>query len=417
MSDRRPSVVFLARWLGFPNGMAESSRVRLLGRALVEEGARVLVLSTGVSERPPVVENVVSRGMHRGVAFEYSTGQTIRSDSFTVRRVVEAVGWARAVTRLCLMKSRGDLDCVYLWWHGMSREPSRRMVLMGLRLLRVPVVIELNELPWQLEHQRVRGIRRRSHLSDVNGVVAISNRLAAWARREACRLGSDAKVLEIPVVVDVYEQEAGDYPAGDPVLLLAAASQYSETIHFVLEAMNTVWEAFPSTRLMITGVHPSAPSANWFRDMVAREELDDRVDVVGYVPRQRLLSLYAEAHALLIPLFDDPVSVARFPTKIGEYLAAGRPVVTSSVGEITRYMRDGSTAFIAPPGEAALYGAKICEVLADRPSAAKVGRSGRRLAEESFHYAVYGPVLRSFFSEVAAEAQLCRSARNAVVVE
>lgn len=400
------SVVFLARWLGFPNGMAESSRVRLLARSLVEQGARVTVLSTGVSERPPIVENVLARGVHRGVAFEYTTGRTVRADSFIVRRAVELVGWVRAISRLRSLKARGELDCVYLWWHGMGREPSRRVVLAGLRLLRVPVAIELNERPWQLRGDQPHAAHRRSHLAGVDGVVAISSLLAAWAQREASRLARRVAVLEIPIVVDVAEQDVTDYPTSTPVLLLAAAPQYRDTILFALDAMQTVWRAFPSARLVVTGVHPTMRSAGWLRDVMARGDLDERVQVVGYVSRGELLRLYAAAHALLIPLFDDADSTARFPTKIGEYLAAGRPVVTSDVGEITRYLSDGSTAFVAPPGDAAFFGEKICEVLSDRSHAAAVGVAGRSLAEEAFQYALYGPMLYRFFDTMAARASL-----------
>ena len=370
------------------------------------------VLSTGVSERPPIVENVAARGVYRGVAFEYTTGRTVRADSFIVRRAVELVGWARAISRLTTLKARGDLGCVYLWWHGMSREPSRHFVLAGLRLLRVPVAIELNERPWQLRDGQRRAEYRQSHLSGVDGVVAISSCLAAWAREEASRLARRVAVLEIPIVVDVAEQEVTDYPTSTPVLLLAAAPQYRDTICFALDAMQTVWRAFPSARLMVTGIHPTMRAAGWLRDMLARGELDERVQVVGYVPRKELLTLYAAAHALLIPLFDDADSAARFPTKIGEYLAAGRPVVTSAVGEITRYLLDGSTAFVASPDDAALFGAKICEVLSDRSRAAAVGRAGRALAERSFHYALHGAVLARFLTDMAARAPQPGSCRQ-----
>lgn len=408
MSERKLRVVFLARSLGFPNGMAESSRARLLARSLVEQGARVLVLSTRVTEQPPIVENVLTRGIHHGVAFEYTTGQTIRADSFAVRRAVEVVGWIRAVTRLCSLKARNELDCVYLWWHDKNREPSRRVVLAGLRLLRVPVIMELNERPWCLRDQQSVAASGMSYLSGVNGVVAISSWLAAWGRREASRLSKGVAVLEIPIVVDVSEQEVTDYPPFPPVLLLAAASQYADTIRFSLDAMQYVWRDFPSARLIVTGIHPTLHSAGWLRSMMVQGELDERVQAVGYVSREELLELYSAAHALLIPLFDDVVSEARFPTKIGEYLAAARPVVTSAVGEVTRYLDDGSTAFLATPGDAELFGAKICEVLRDRSVAKAVGLAGRQLAETNFHYANYGPVLYRFFDRVAGEGRSLR---------
>ena len=38
-----------------------------------------------------------------------------------------------------------------------------------------------------------------------------------------------------------------------------------------------------------------------------------------------------------------------FPTKLGEYLATGKPVCVTKVGEITVYLEDNVSAFLAEP--------------------------------------------------------------------
>jgi glycosyltransferase involved in cell wall biosynthesis len=128
---------------------------------------------------------------------------------------------------------------------------------------------------------------------------------------------------------------------------------------------------------------------------------DDRVRVPGYVPRNELFALYGEASALLIPLFADVRSTARFPTKIGEYLASARPVVTTAVGEASRYFHDGVNGFVCGPGDAEAYGDKIVEALQDPARAAQIGREGRRLAETAFDYRQYSRTLHDGFSRVA----------------
>src|SRR5207302_1804391 len=85
----------------------------------------------------------------------------------------------------------------------------------------------------------------------------------------------------------------------------------------------------------------------------------------------------AGAAVLAIPLFDDVKSTARFPTKLGEYLASGRPVVTNGIGEIPRYLKDGVNAVIVPPGDARVFGQAIAEVL-DHPRRGYDLRPARR---------------------------------------
>ncbi len=182
----------------------------------------------------------------------------------------------------------------------------------------------------------------------------------------------------MPILVDVNEQRPGDYPTGEPLVVFAGSPDYKTTIRFIFAAMQEVWRVHPECRIAVTGAvvgRPAEPTGCGRR--MRQTGLDARVDLVGYLSRPELLELYERAHALLIPLFDDQQSRARFPTKIGEYLAAARPVVTNAVGEIPRYFTDGVDAVVCPPGDPIAFGRAIADLLSDPARAALIGRRGR----------------------------------------
>ena len=396
-----PHVVVLAGYLRFPHGMAATNRVRLLGRALVEAGVDVRVLCLQASERPPHVENTEVRGTCLGVDFEYAAGTTVRHESFLMRRVIEIRGWTRGAQRLVELRREGRLDAVYLWFTSQKLELRRVLYLTLLKMLHVPVIAELNERPWPLRDDLSAGERAFSPLTGVAGVVSISAALTSWARGEARRLGHALTVLEVPIVVDVDERMPADYPAGGGVVVFAGSPEYDETIRFVFAAMEEVWRARPDCTLVVTGAHSGDPASRWLAAEARRVGAGDRLKLAGYLRRGELLDLYAQSHALLIPLFDDVRSKARFPTKIGEYLAAARPVVTSAVGEIPNYFEHGVNGLVCEPGDTAGYGRAIVGLLDDPPVAARIGREGRRLAETRFHYALFSDTLRSGFAAAA----------------
>ena len=99
--------------------------------------------------------------------------------------------------------------------------------------------------------------------------------------------------------------------------------------------MQQVWQYAPDCTLVIAGADPADQALLGVVPRAADGRVDPRVELPGYVSRNDLLNLYHIAWALLLPLIDDAQTRARFPTKVGEYLASGRPVVTSEVSANT----------------------------------------------------------------------------------
>ncbi len=73
-----------------------------------------------------------------------------------------------------------------------------------------------------------------------------------------------------------------------------------------------------------------------------------------------------------------------FSTKLGEYLATGRPVVSTKVGEIEKYLIDRKNAFLCEPNIISVAEA-ICCIIEDYDSALKIGQEGKRCALEFFN--------------------------------
>jgi glycosyltransferase involved in cell wall biosynthesis len=398
---RRLHIVFLVRSFGFPEGMAATNRVRLLGRALIEQGAQVGVVCTRVSERPGDVRNRDLRGSRDGIGYLYTPGSTVRSDSFVARRLREALGYVRALFELARLRHTAGLDCVYFADAPETWRPSVWLLRRWLGVLKVPVVAEFNELPGEIRWLPGRLSRRLSHLDGVHGAIAISSWLSQWTQSEAARLHRRVPVIEVPIVVDTGEQDVSPSADGPATFVYSASQGFTNALPFIFRVMPHVWRSHPGCRLTVTGVQRDRAI-----EIVDEEGLrpaleDGRVTITGYVSRERLLEQYRGATALLIPLFDDLYSRARFPSKMAEYLASARAVVTSDVGEVTRYFRDGETAYVAPPDDVAAYAAKLGEVLADGARAARIGAAGRRLAEEQFDYALQGPPLYAFLETIA----------------
>jgi len=398
--------VVLAGSLAFPEGQAATSRARLLSLALVERGHQVTVLATRVSEDPSSPRNVEERGEWRGVRFLYSTGTTMRDPRFAVRRWVELRGSIKAMTWLVVRKLRSEVDCVVLlnekrWtvWGAVMR--------LFLRVARIPWVLELCELPWTQRADRRFVEKHTSPLDGAAGAVCISVFLEQWAREWAEAHEKSVELRRVPIVVDAgeFERIPEARRPDTPQVLLAAGPGYRDELQLVLRAMEVVWQRRPDCRLMITGWSVGGPGTGPAFSLVRGASRPHGVVLAGYVPRARLLSMYAECSALLAPLVPGDSSCARFPTKIAEYLVSGRPVVITSIGEPARLLADGQNAFVAPSPDPAAYGDAILEALQDMDRATAVGSNGRRFASDEFDYSRWGECLEELLTTCSGRVQ------------
>jgi glycosyltransferase involved in cell wall biosynthesis len=90
-------------------------------------------------------------------------------------------------------------------------------------------------------------------------------------------------------------------------------------------------------------------------------------------------------HVLVLPRPASRQAEGGFPTKLGEYLATGRPVVTTSVGDIPKYLQAGINCLMVPPGNLPLMSEAIASVATDYGHAESIGQAGQQLAQTTFH--------------------------------
>jgi glycosyltransferase involved in cell wall biosynthesis len=421
-TERGPSVVFVIRSFGFPRGMAATNRVLLMGRALLREGADASVLCARVTERPGAVLNTLTHGERDGIPFTYTAGATVRSDRFIVRRYREARGLVVAVLELRRRRREHRLDCVYLPEVAKAQTPrpragARRTAsdiasqlpsLWSLRgalwLMGVPMVVEVNELPATIDRLPSVVARRLSHLQWATAATPISDWLRMWVANESSRIGKRLDTVVIPILVDVDEQPVTPYPQ-QGAMFVYSASAYYDSLAFVFQAMSHAWQRRPECRITVTGIEPGMTAEIARREGLAEALTDGRIVAAGHLPRESLLEAYRDASALLVPLHDDLESRARFPTKLGEYLAAARPVVTNAVGEIPRFLSHDRTAYLSAPGDVAGFAACLLDVLDDREKAARIGLAGRGLAEALFDFRLHGATLISLIERTSRDRQ------------
>ncbi|HEV2038138.1 MAG TPA: glycosyltransferase family 4 protein [Candidatus Eremiobacteraceae bacterium] len=111
-----------------------------------------------------------------------------------------------------------------------------------------------------------------------------------------------------------------------------------------------------------------------------RNGLDSRDDIFFLGYRADTSGLLAEANICVVP----SVWQDAFPLGVLEAMAAGKPVIGTSVGGIPEMIEDGVTGLLVPPADEQALAAALGSLLTEPALSARLGSAGRQRVTEQF---------------------------------
>ena len=121
----------------------------------------------------------------------------------------------------------------------------------------------------------------------------------------------------------------------------------------------------------------------------------DRLRVVGRVPREELVRLYARATLVVVPSLYEG-----FGLPAVEAMACGTPVVASAAGALPEVMAVGGGGSLVPPGDPEALGKAISELLAAPEARSRQGDRARAGVEATFSWRGVARATVSVYCEV-----------------
>ena len=367
---------------GFPNGSGATARVRAYCTGL--RGCDVTpYVATMVLERPATsAVNVDARGSWRGTEFEYTSGSVQRAGSFLARRVQDFRSLWRIFRLVLFARGERRPDCVIIFSNALRWVLAVRLATWTAR---VPLILEKSEYPfvyarsttaWQALY---RSLYTRYVFRLFDGAIVISTMLHDYFSQH---LRARAPVLRIPILVDAADFPPPSAQGSDYVLFLGTLAHAGE-VESLVSAFSTLASTHPNTTLAIAGSGSATDEARILR-CAAESGITERIRFLGQVPSDDVPSLVMSARALALPRPSGTFSTAGFPTKLGEYLASGRPVVVTATGDIPLYLTNSVDSLLVRPDDPGAF-AEALAVALDDPSAAALGRRGRETALREFN--------------------------------
>ena len=226
--------------------------------------------------------------------------------------------------------------------------------------------------------RRTHPVRAAAFLAGAAGVTAVVDTLLELGPKDVPAVvvwpGFDPAVLHLPQ--DVRQLRSRLRVSPDDFVLV-----YTGNIHASnLEEAQALYTAVAllraaGRRVVLVKTGWNNVEMRWVRRLRVRRAVRD----LGFVHRERVWEALAVADALVQPGSPGPFNDYRFPSKLPDFLASGKPVIMPRTN-IGRYLRDGVHALLLERGDAEEIAAAVERVLADPELASRLGAAGRDFA-------------------------------------
>jgi glycosyltransferase involved in cell wall biosynthesis len=228
-------------------------------------------------------------------------------------------------------------------------------------------------------------------------LIDISFPISEFIINHLKKVAPQKKYYKVPIMAE-FEKYDGTQVMQEPFyFLFSGAAAYTEILQFIINSFNTLENYDVYLYLAIKG---NDEELNKILEYIDKNPQREKIKVFSTLNEKQLYNYYKNAKALLIPLRPTIQDAARFPHKIGEYLASGNPVISTNYGEIKHYFKDRDTMLIAEAYDTKEFADKMNYVVKNREEAENIGRNGKEFAFKNFKYELFGKRITDFLISI-----------------
>ena len=364
---------------GFPNGMASASRILSLARGFVANGYNVNVLCVRPTEKKNNIVNKNSKGIIKGVEFCY-----------TAKTVI----WPNNKFLQLYLYFKGIINCILIAKKLNPRaiivQPDSFSIILLLRIFFNKSILykALDEYPPPILRNKTKKLWDKLYMKYYYNffqcVICITESLSNFLK-DHCNV-KNTLIVNMIVEIDRFNVKA-DYiqkcicyagnmgmnnKDGVSDLILAFAKISDKHKDWILKLIGDDSKIEPKDRIYIENI-------------LDKYNVRERVIFFGKTTYENIPNLLAQASILALARPANKQSEVSFPTKLGEYLAVGRPVLVTNVGEIGKFIINGYNGYLAEPSNTDDIANKLDYIISHPNEWEYITTNAKKLVEEQFN--------------------------------
>jgi colanic acid biosynthesis glycosyl transferase WcaI len=380
-----PRILFLTHYF-HPEVGASQTRILECARLLHARGYEVTVL-TGFPNYP---DGVIPEG-YRGRLLDTETIDGIRVLRSAVypapnrgfgKRLVNHTSFA--LSSMLTSWRAGNADVV------IAESPPLFTAVAAVwikRMRRANLVLNVADL-WPESAVQLGALKNRFAIRGAEAMERFAYRHAdritvptpGVARAIEAHPESSGRVRLLPNAVDIERFDpVARPPLPDGPVMYCGTVGLAQGVRTLLEAARELEEKGMPREFLIVG--DGAERAELER--LAAEWKLKSVTFTGRVKHEQVPEMIESASMAVMLLRDVPLFADALPTKLLEYMAAGRPVIAAAAGQVAELVSSTGAGLVCPPENSHAVAEAIRFMAGDPIEAREMGERGRRYVEEN----------------------------------
>ncbi|RME01226.1 MAG: glycosyltransferase family 1 protein [Calditrichaeota bacterium] len=231
------------------------------------------------------------------------------------------------------------------------------------------------------------------NLRQADAAVVVSNVLADYFARRRVRqddyivIPNGADTARFHPNISAAEVRQRFHLNNNIVIGFIGSFHYWHGVENLIALFKPVLEQYERAKFLLVG--EGGPLKPKLESYINTHQLSGRVCLTGHVPHDEVPKHIAAMDIVLAPYPDLPFFYYS-PVKVYEYMACGKPVVASELGQITEAIEHGVSGFLVKPGDIAGYLQHLFRLMESPKLRQKLGQKAAETAAANFAWAARG---------------------------
>jgi glycosyltransferase involved in cell wall biosynthesis len=385
---------------GFPLGGSSTNRILHIAKIInlnSENTAKILI--TGGTEKENNILNKNNSGYYEGVKYRYALYSTLWPSQSYLKLINRFQGMVK--TSISIFRSSSKIVIAYAEYNI--------LVIFSYycvcRLSGKKFIYVVDEYPWvDIFNKNYSKIIRRLYKAFFykmfDGIVVMTKILKKYYSDKASK---NTVFFHLPMTVDISRFNVKNETNLDNFRIVycgggGTSKNNKDGIDILLKSFSLFVEKNKQGRLILVGNFHSA-----YHSYVEKNNLNRYVEFMGWVTKDEIPRVLGSGNVLILSRPSSLQAEGGFPTKLGEYLATGIPVLVTKTGEISNYLENKISAYLAEPDSVESIVNNLNFIYSNYKEAQKVGQKGKEIALTNFDYNRYAISFNKFLIEVENE--------------